>query len=86
MIQQINEPVEIIAAHKRAGVKLIPRLMEWNHRLYKFTQVGFRHPTTKGQRTIHVLSVSDESATYRLEFDSYNLIWTLQEISDGLPN
>lgn len=86
MTQEVNEPVEVVVAHKREGVKLIPRLMEWNNRLYKFTRVGFRHPTTKGNRTVHVLTVSDTTTTYRLEFDSYNLIWTLKEITDGLPS
>jgi hypothetical protein len=86
VIQQINQPIEVIAAHKAEGVKLIPRLMVWNGRVYKFTRIGFRHPTSKGNRTIHILTVSDEATTYRLEFDSESLLWTLREISDGLPN
>jgi hypothetical protein len=83
---RVNQSVEIIASYKREGSKLMPRIMEWNNRVYKFTRLGFHHATNKGKRLVHIFSVTDETSTFRLEFDTENLSWTLAEIADGLPN
>jgi hypothetical protein len=87
MLIRVNQSVEIIATHKRGGpAKLMPRIMEWNNRVYKFSRLGFHHVTSKGKKLIHVFSVTDETSTFRLEFDTENLSWTLAEIADGLPS
>lgn len=85
MVSQINQPVEVMAACKLSGNKLIPRIMTWNNRIYKFTRLGFHHPTTQGKRMLHVFTLTDENLTFRLEFDAESLLWTLREISDGAP-
>lgn len=85
MLIRVNQSVEIIAAYKR-DVQLMPRIMEWNNRIYKFSRLGFHHVTNQGKKLIHVFSVTDETSTYKLEFDTENLSWTLAEIADGLPS
>ncbi len=83
MIEQINEPVEVMVTYKNS--KTMPIVMGWQNRIYRFTRLGFVHPTREGRKLIHVFSVSDDNLTYRLEFDTESLSWKLAEISDGLP-
>lgn len=84
MVQQINEPVEVLVAYKR-GAKAFPKIMEWQHRIYRFRELGFVHPTAQGRRMLHIFTLTDGNMTYRLEFDAESLNWKLAEISDGLP-
>ncbi len=63
--------------------------MEYGGRTVIFTETGLRHPTTKGQRMVHVFDMTDGQADYRLEFDAEALRWQLVYIADqaqgGLP-
>lgn len=53
-----------------------------NGREVEITEIGLRHPNTKGNRTIHVFDVTDGGADYRLEFDSERLTWHLTMEAD----
>lgn len=77
---ELNERVEVVAIF-RTGVNTsqicMPAKMRYKGREIIFTELGLRHPTSKGQRMIHVFDMSDGSADYRLEFDAEQLTWTL---------
>ncbi len=60
-----------------------PVKMRWRNQEITFTELGLRHPTTKGNRMIHVFDMSDGSNDYRLEFDAESLAWTLVSILEG---
>jgi len=60
-----------------------PAKMRWRQHTITFCELGLRHPTTKGQRMIHVFDMSDGSNDYRLEFDAEALTWTLAAVSQG---
>jgi len=61
-----------------------PAKMRWRQQEIAFTELGLRHPTTKGQRMLHVFDMSDGSNDYRLEFDAEALTWTLAAVSQGV--
>jgi hypothetical protein len=46
------------------------------------TEIGLRHPSSKGKRTLHIFDVTDGAADYRLEFDSERLTWYLTREAD----
>jgi hypothetical protein len=56
--------------------------MEFEGRLVTFTETGMAHPTTKGQKMVHVFDMTDGNADYRLEFDAETLDWKLVYIAD----
>lgn len=60
-----------------------PAKMRWRNQEIVFTELGLRHPTTKGNRMIHVFDMSDGTNDYRLEFDAESLAWTLVSILEG---
>jgi hypothetical protein len=49
-------------------------------------QVGLRHTYREGITRHHVFSVVSSSLFFRLNLNADNLSWTLEEVSDGLPD
>ena len=79
----LNERVEVIATF---GTGLNPckpiRFKRANGREVTITEIGLRHPTVAGRRTVHMFDVTDGGADYRLEFDSEHLTWRLTMEAD----
>jgi len=84
-VVNVNKDVNVVAYYfKNAGqrLKCFPKRMEYDGKRVDFNDTGLRHPTKKGQRTIHVFDMSDGQADYRLEFDAQELSWKLIAIAD----
>lgn len=82
-IQKIDQRIEVICSFKPKGnlqTLCFPHKMRWQGREVTFKELGLRHPTSKGQRMIHVFDMSDGINDYRLEFNAEGLTWTLAEI------
>jgi hypothetical protein len=82
----VEERVEVVARYRTQGDPLAicwPARMKFRGQVIEFTELGLRHPTTKGRRMIHVFDMSDGSNDYRLEFDAEGLTWTLIAILPG---
>lgn len=81
----INERVEVVAVFKKADTSQIcfPAKIKYKNHQIEFSELGLRHPTTKGKRMIHVFDMSDGVNDYRLEFDAEGLTWTLVAIMEG---
>lgn len=81
----LNERVQVIATF---GGGLNPcrpvRFRRANGREVEITEIGLRHPTKQGKRTLHMFDVTDGGADYRLEFDSEQLTWHLTREGDRL--
>lgn len=83
---EISERVDVITRFRTHGDPLalcFPAKMQFRGQVIEFTELGLRHPTTKGRRMIHVFDMSDGSNDYRLEFDAEGLTWTLMAILPG---
>lgn len=74
----LDERVDVVATF---GTGLNPctprRFRRSSGREVEITEIGLRHPTTAGRRTVHVFDVTDGGADYRLEFDTVQLTWRL---------
>jgi len=74
----LNEQVEVVAVFRSSRTMCEPvRFRRKNGREVEITEIGLRHPTKQGTRTVHVFDVTDGGADYRLEFDSERLTWRL---------
>lgn len=79
----LNELVDVVALFRPGRTMCEPiRFRRANGREVEITEIGLRHPTTKGTRTVHVFDVTDGGADYRLEFDSERLTWHLTMEAD----
>ncbi len=74
----VNERIDVIATF---GAGLNPcrplKFRRPNGREITISEIGLRHPSVKGKRTLHIFDVTDGAADYRLEFDSERLTWHL---------
>ncbi len=81
----INERVAVVVTYRVQDSLSVcyPVKMRFRSHDITFTELGLRHPTTKGNRMIHVFDMSDGINDYRLEFDAEALTWTLVSILEG---
>jgi len=79
----LNERIDVITSFTSTSQPCKPiRFRRPNGREIEITELGLRHPTTKGLRTIHVFEVTDGGTDYRLEFDTERLTWHLTREMD----
>lgn len=86
MIQRISEPVSVVTSYNAATRAVRPVSLEWSRRTYPVVQVGLRHTYRDGITRHHVFSVVSSSLFFRLNLNADTLSWTLEEVSDGLPD
>jgi hypothetical protein len=78
--ETIDERIEVLCVFNNAGSEqqyCFPRKIKYKGRTIEFNELGLRHPTTRGNRMVHIFDMSDGLALYRLEFDAERLVWTL---------
>ena len=83
MILQLNEKVDVVVICKES---FLPYKIKWKNKVYQNLKLGYHHKTKIGNIIHHIFSVATDSLALRLNFDTDNLSWTLEEISDGFAN
>lgn len=79
----LNERIEVIAVFGEGLNPCRPiRFRRSSGREVEITEIGLRHPSVKGHRTMHMFDVTDGGADYRLELDSERLTWHLTMEAD----
>lgn len=79
----LNERIKVIATFGEGLNPCKPlKFKRPNGREVEITEIGLRHPTTQGKRTIHMFDVTDGQADYRIELDSEHLTWRLTREAD----
>jgi hypothetical protein len=86
MLQTINEKVSVITLYNHQTNRVSPKKIKWNGKIYPINLIGYHHRYQEGNKLIHIFSVSNRNLFFRLKFDTQNLEWILEEISDGLAN
>lgn len=79
MIQKISEPVDVV-------FRKAPLALRWSGRTYSVEKIGLRHTYRDGITRHHVFSVVGGNLFFRLNLNTDTLGWTLEEVSDGLPD
>ena len=79
----LNERVDVLAKNGTGLNPCVPlKFRRANGREVIITEIGLRHPTEQGRRTLHIFDVTDDEADYRLEFDTERLTWHLTREGD----
>lgn len=86
MIQRLSEPVSVALSYNHQSRQVRPLSLRWSGRLYQIEKVGLRHTYRDGATRHHIFSVVGGKLFFRLNLNADNLQWTLEEISDGLPD
>lgn len=85
MIQRVSVPVTVSLIFDHKTRRAEPRRILWEGRPYQVTRVGLHHTYRDGRSLHHVFSVATSTLFFRLNLNTESLVWTLEEISDGLP-
>ena len=86
MIEKISSPVSVTLSFDHTQMRVTPKAIVWNKRLYSIVKVGFHHTYQEGKVLYHVFSVASKTLFFRLVLNPQNLYWRLEEISDGKPS
>lgn len=79
MIQKVAKPIAVTFTHQ-------PISLSWSAHDYRVSQVGLHHTFRDGRTLHHIYSVVAGDLFFRLNLNTETLHWTLEEISDGLPD
>lgn len=86
MIEAINEQIAVITVYDPGlSGPSMPWRMKWRGRVYCVVKLGYHHRVRQGRVLVHVFTVSTNTLSMKLRFDTESLCWTLEEISDGQP-
>jgi len=88
MREIINEEVSVVMYFSAKQKLALPHLVHWKNKDYPVGEVGFHHTVWAGKTLHHIYELvdRDESLWLRLNFDTSNLHWTLEAVSDGLAD
>lgn len=88
MRETINEKVSVVAVYSHRKRFFAPYTLGWQNKEYKIGEIGFHHKIKNGETLHHVFECVDQTKSmwFRLNFDTKNLNWTLEAVSDGLAS
>lgn len=86
MIQRISEPVTVTTTFDATTRTTRPVELTWSRQSYAVNRIGLRHSYREGTTRHHVFSVVAGDLFFRLDLNAETLNWTLEEVSDGLPD
>lgn len=80
---QLDEPIVVEAVFDNSRLVCRPtKFTRPSGKEVTITEIGLRHPSRRGSKTLHIFDVTDGEADYRLEFDSVTLHWRLTRQAD----
>lgn len=87
MIEAIHEKVEVILVFR-----LLPQpdtkiyKLKWRGKYYIVLKHAYHYKIWQGRTRVHKFTVSSDTLDFRLSYDTENLQWVLEEVSDGFAN
>lgn len=78
MIEQILEPVDVLASF--SGGRIKPRVFLWRKRKFKIENINLAYMARDGRNAIHFFSVTAGTNAYKLSFRPSSMAWELIEV------
>lgn len=87
MKEAINEEVSVVMYYSARKRIALPHLISWQNKDYAVGEIGYHHTVKTGATLHHIFELVDkeQSLWFRLNFDTSNLHWLLEAVSDGRP-
>lgn len=77
---KINEKVSVLTYYNEKTNKAAPYQIKWRNRTYTITEIGLHHTIKNGKTLHHIFSVTDNNTFFRLNLNTNNLHWIVEEI------
>ena len=87
MHEQIGQEVSVVMIYSAPKRQALPHIIRWQNHDYKVGQIGYHHSVRQGAALHHIFELVDEGKAtwFRLDFNTANLHWKLDAVSDGQP-
>ena len=79
---KINEKIVVETSGDKNTKALVPRRIIWKNHGYLVEKIGLHHAFWRGRERIHVFSLVAGGIFFRLELNTEDLIWFLDEIEN----
>jgi len=86
MIITIDAPISVNLYFDHLKRQSYPEKLIWEGREYAVVKIGLHHTYRQGRTLFHVYSIQTHSLFFRLLFNTDNLFWRVEQISDGEPD
>ena len=88
MREKINEEVRVVMYYSAQKRSALPYKIIWQSREYMVGKIGYHHKVYDGKVAHHIYELVDgeETMWFRLNFNTDNLHWVLEAVSDGLAS
>jgi len=84
MIETIQEKIEVIVRFRLQPQPLTEIYkIRWRGREYMITKLAYHYKVWEGRKRMHKFAVSTGALDFRLTYDTENLFWVLEEVTDG---
>jgi hypothetical protein len=82
MFEKVNEAVNVLVGFSttKAGVRVLPYLIDWRGKRYKLEVMGLHHPARRGTDFLHIFEFSSGNTKFKLELNTETLEWNLAEV------
>lgn len=85
MLERIDQKVDVVTISKQGQGIVVPIRLKWNQKIFTIRKIGLRHPVREGKTLYHIFTCTDGTMDFRLKYNTENLQWNLEEVSDGNP-
>ncbi len=86
MIEQVNDKIDVLSLSRKGQGIVVPLRFSWKNKIYNIKKLGLTHPIREGRVLYHIFEGTDGNTFFRLKYDTENLQWLLESITDGLPS
>jgi hypothetical protein len=87
MIEAIHEKIEVVLIFRlNPGPITQIYQIKWRGKKYTIGTQAYHHKVWDGRTRCHKFAVSAGNLDFRLSYDTENLQWLLEEVSDGIAN
>jgi hypothetical protein len=84
MIETIQEKIEVIVRFRLSPQPTTEIYkIRWRGKEYGIIKMAYHHKVWEGRTRVHKFAVSSSNLDFRLTYDTENLFWVLEEVSDG---
>ena len=83
MIEKVFEKISVVSSYNQEKNNFTLYKIGWRKRDYFIKRMAYHHQVREGRNLFHIFHVTDNNLDFRIRFDTENLNWILEEVSDG---
>lgn len=83
MQEKLFEKISVIFSYNAEKNAAVPYKIRWRLRDYFIKSLAYHHKVYEGRELFHIFHVTDGNLDFKIRFNTEDLNWILEEVSDG---